>query len=180
MIVVWAARAQAQEIAVPINVQVPLFLKIFTLDRNLKARVGLDIVVGIVYQSKFRTSLNVKDEFMAVLERETTQQSSDIPIHCVPINLNEETDLATTIVRQHIDMLYITPVRALEIETIARISRAKQIMTFTGVPEYVPLGITVGTGIKGGKPRILINIKAAKAEGVNFNSQLLKLATIID
>jgi iron complex outermembrane receptor protein len=59
------------------------------------------------------------------------------------------------------------------------VSRAKKIMTLTGVPDYVELGLSVAIGIKGRKPQITINLPAAKAEGINFSSQLLKLAKVI-
>jgi hypothetical protein len=52
-------------------------------------------------------------------------------------------------------------------------------MTFSGVPEYVEEGISVGIDVKNNKPLIVINIKSAKLEGIDFNSQLLKIAKIL-
>ncbi|MCK4591646.1 MAG: YfiR family protein, partial [Candidatus Latescibacteria bacterium] len=81
--------------------------------------------------------------------------------------------------RNNIDILYVAPLRALGVKTITGVSRAKRILTLTGVPDYVESGLAVGIGIKGEKPRVIINSPAAKAEGADFSSQLLKLAKVI-
>ena len=179
-IVSWVAMSLAQETAVPVNVQFPLFLKILTFDRHLKTRVGGEIVIGIVYQRKFRTSLNVKDEFVNVAGTSSIKTIDGIPIRCVPIEIDDETDLANAVSKNRVNLLYVTPVRAVDVEVITAVSRAKQVMTFTGVPDYVESGLSIGIGIKGEKPLIIVNLAAAKAEGTDFSSQLLKLAKIIE
>ena len=78
-----------------------------------------------------------------------------------------------------VNILIVAPLQAYSIEEITTISRTKHIMTFSSVPEYVNEGLSVGIGLKGGKPQILINLDAAKLEGLDFSSQLLKLAKII-
>ena len=64
-------------------------------------------------------------------------------------------------------------------EKITNLSRDKKILTLTGVPDYVDSGLTVGIGTKGRKPRIIINLLAAKAEGADFSSGLLNLAKVV-
>ena len=41
-------------------------------------------------------------------------------------------------------------------------------------------GLAVGVGLRGKKPEILINLEAARAEGADFNAQLLRLARIVN
>jgi len=168
----------AQEMAVPVNVQVPLFLKILTFDWNLKARVGNEIVVGIVYQSKFRASLNVKDKMMNQATEYAIKKIENIPIRYISVDL-DEVNLVDAISSNKIDIIYVAPVRALGMGIITDLSRTQKILTLTGVPDYVESGISVGIGIRGEKPLIIINLPAAKAEGVDFSSQLLKLAKVI-
>jgi hypothetical protein len=180
LIVLWAVVAQTQEMAVPVDVQITLFLKILTFDRNLKKRVGDEIVIGIVYQEKFRKSLNVKDKFVDAMEESRIKKLEDTPIRLMPIDISDKTELARVVSEHPIDMLYIAPLRAVEIKTITAVSREKQITTLTGVPDYVESGLAVGIGIKGKKPQLLINLSAAKAEGANFRAQFLKLAKVIN
>ena len=178
LIFLWTATSQAQETAVPVEVQFPLFLKILTFDRNLKARVGDEIVIGIVHQSRFRTSLNVKDDFVDVMNRSPIKKVKDIPVRQVPIDI-DKSNLGKAISKNKVDILYITPVRALGMEKIAGVSRARKVITLTGIPDYIKSGLAVGIGVKGGKPWIIINLPAAKAEGANFSSRLLILAKVI-
>lgn len=169
----------AEEMPVPADLQYSLFLKILTFDRNFKARVGDEIVVGMVYQKNYRESNSVKEEFTKAMDESTIKSIEDIPIRQVPVNLNN-TDLDSAVSQMKIDILYITSLRAVKIEDITKVSRAKQLTTLTGVPDYVESGLAVGIGTKGDKPLIIINLPAAKKEGVDFNSQLLRLAKIVE
>lgn len=180
LVFLWTTTSKPQEMAVSVEVQYPLFLKILTFDRNLKTRVGEEIVIGIVYQGKFKRSLNIKDELAKVMDGSSIKKIEDIPIRYVAIDISEEPDLKNAISSKNVDILYLTPLRALEIGTVTAVSRAKKIVTLTGVPDYVESGLTVGIGTKGEKPQIIINLKAAKAEGADFSSQLLKLAKVIE
>ena len=177
--ILWTGTSSAQEMAVPVDIQVPLFLKILTFDRNLKERAGDEIVIAVVYQGKYRSSLNVKDEFVKLLQEAAVKNIDGIPIRCVPLDIGERTDPQNTIAEHNADLLYITPLRAVNTEAITAASRAKKKPTLTGVPDYVESGLAVGIGIKGDKPQIIINLPAAKAEGADFSSQLLKLAKIL-
>jgi len=112
------------------------------------------------------------------MSKSPIKKVENIPIRQVSIDI-DRVDLASAVVKNNIDVLYITPLRAIGMETITSVSRAKQVLTLTGVPDYVESGLAVSIGIKGKKPQIIINLAAAKAEGVNFSSQLLKLAKVI-
>src|SRR5919106_2649996 len=51
----------AQEVALPVAVQVPILVKILNFDRNLSDRAGGRLVIGVLFQSRYRTSANVAD-----------------------------------------------------------------------------------------------------------------------
>ncbi len=172
------ARFHAQEMVVPIKLQLALFFKILPFDRNLKDRVGDEIVIAVFYQNKIGMSYDAKEELLKMVKESSVKKIEGIPLRFVSIDI-EETDLKEAITRDNVDILYITPLRAVEIEKIANLSRAKKITTLTGVPDYVESGLAVGVGIKGEKPQIIINLKAAKAEGADFSANLLKLCRVI-
>lgn len=179
LIFLGTARFHAQGMVVPVKLQLALFLKILPFDRNLKDRVGDEIVFAVLYQNNFGISYNAKEGLLKVVKESSIKKIEGIPFRFVLIDI-EETNLAEAITRDNVDILYITPLRAVEIEKITNLSRAQKIMTLTGVPDYVESGLAVGVGVKGEKPLIIINLKAAKAEGADFSSQLLKLAKVIE
>ncbi len=169
----------AQEMPVSTELQYKLLLKILTFDRNLETRIGDEIVIGILYQSKFRLSEITKSSWVRSIEESEIKTLEDIPIRFVNIDLNEENNIAEVISRENVDILYITPLRAFNLKSITELSQSNKIITFTGVPEYTEDGIGISIGTKGNKPQIIINLDASKLEGCDFSSKLLNLARIV-
>lgn len=168
-----------QEIETPVDVHIPIFLKVLSFDRNLSKRAGDEIVLGIVFQTKFRKSLNVKNQTEKFLEQLTGNKIGDIPLRIVPLELDDLSDLKTTLLKEKVTVLYFTPLRAANIEDLVLICRSFHITSLSGVPEYSEAGVAVSVGSKGGSPLIIINQDAAETEGADFSSQLLKLAKIM-
>lgn len=175
-----ATVCHGQEMAVPLEQQIPLLLKAMSFDRNLRSRSGERIVLGILYQETVRGSLGVKDKVLEMLENEVAQTIDGMPIQCVAIDLGSTDDLPSTIRSKHINLLYVAPVRAHDMAAFAATARSLQIPTLTGVPEYVEDGLAVGIGASGEKPCIVINLNAARSEGADFDSHLLDLARVIE
>lgn len=167
----------AQEMSVPVEMQVRLFTKILAYDRALHP--GSDsLTLGVLYQPKFIASRSAKDQFLEALSEIETDGLG--PIRCVPIDVTDPETIESAITGEAIDVLYISPLRAADPETLTKISRTHDILTLTGVPEYVESTVSVGIGSKGGRPRILINQEAAREEGADFSAQLLRLAQLIN
>lgn len=167
-----------QEMPVPIEIQIPLFKKILTFDRNLKTNVGKEINIGVLYQKGFKLSSDVKNEFM----NQTTPTQDTIvglPVNIVAIEYSDEVNLKINLSKYDIDILYITPMRAVDLKMISQLCQSDKILSITGVPQYVEDGISVGLDIKAEKPQIIINLQSSKAEGADFSSKLLNLAKVI-
>jgi hypothetical protein len=75
--------------------------------------------------------------------------------------------------------LYITPLLNVDFRSITATTRLYDVTTLTGVRDYVHLGISVGLGAMAERPEIILNLTAAEAEGINFSSRLLSIATVI-
>jgi len=181
LIIQFAGTAMAkEEMEVPVDIQIPLFLKILTYDRNLKERVGDEIVMGVVYQEKFRKSLNVKTQLEKYLANSKEDKIDEVPFRYVLINLSSLSMFKAILTREKVDIVYIAPLRAIAVEALAADCRAMGITSLTGVPAYCELGIAISIGSKGESPQIIINLPGAQSEGADFSSQLLKLAKVID
>ena len=147
-------------------------------DRNLAARAGSEIVIGILFQERFRSSLEIKTEMEEEFGKVGLDSLIGLPVRLQAWNLEEVAALDSL---REVDVLYITPLRAVNVEQVTAFSRKYHILTFTGVPDYMApsSGASVGVELKGGRPQIVINLSAAKAEGADFSSQLLKLARVV-
>lgn len=169
----------AQRMAVPVEIQVPLFSKILTFVRNLETRVGEEIVLGIVFQSRFRTSLNAKVRFEDVMSLAGIRTIKNLPVRLVSIDIYE-TELDKALEENLVDIVYLTPLRAVDVKEIGRVCSNRKVLSMTGVPEYCSSGAIIGIASKGGKPEIIINLRKAEENSIELRSQLLKIAKIIE
>lgn len=177
-----AGHVLAQDTPVPLDVQVQIMVKILNFDRRLPERAGGRLTVGVLYQGRYRTSANVGGEvcrILMALPPAALGALESLPLACVPIDLDRTPDLAAALKREQIQVLYVSPLRAVRIEDVVAVTRAGRITTLTGVPRYVETGCAIGVDMKGDRPEIVINLAASRAEGADLNAQLLKLARVV-
>jgi len=168
----------AQDVVVPVDLQYALFCKVLSYDRALMSKDSDRIVFCIAYQSRYLTSRNIRDEFIRSIENSPVKSINGRNIECISVDLINE-DIDKTFESNNIDVLYLAPVRALDIGNIAMVCSVHKILSITGVPEYCERGITVGIGQTGEKPQIIVNMKGALSVGADFSSQFLKLVKVL-
>lgn len=169
-----------EEMEVPVGQQFSIFMKILECNRGFETHDDSVFTFGIIYQSGNKKSLNTHDELMGIISKSPRIIINKIPVKFIAIDLSHNTDLAGALTALKIDIVYVTPLRACNIEDLSAIFAVHKILTFTGVPSYLESGLAVSIANHGGKPQIVINLPASKAEGVNFSSQILKLARIME
>jgi hypothetical protein len=169
----------AQEVAVPVAIQVPILVKILNFDRNLPERAGGRLVVGVLFQSRYRTSANVAREVCRTLQDLPAGAMGALEISCVSIDLDASSALDSALKRNRVQVLYVSPLRAVSLGDVTTVSRASGITTLTGVPRYVETGLAIGLDMKGERPEIVINLAASRAEGADLTAHLLKLARVV-
>jgi hypothetical protein len=170
----------AQEMTIPADLQYDLLIKVLTFDRNLRSRVGTEIVIGIAYQTAVRESIVAKDALLDAIRTSGASPWNDLPVRAVVIELGDPNDLAEIFGREGIDVLYIAPLRAFDVRAIIPVCNAKRVLSFTGVPEYIAAGVSVGFDIKEDRPEILVNLASARLAGADFSSKLLRLVRLVE
>jgi|TARA_B100000745_G_scaffold93046_1_gene58694 hypothetical protein len=73
------------------------------------------------------------------------------------------------------DVIYIG--NDADVTSAIQYAREHNALTLTGNTSWVDQGISVGLAVEAGKPKILLNLSAAKAEGVDWNPAVLKIAS---
>jgi hypothetical protein len=174
-----APALRAESMALSADVQVPLLLKILTYDRQLEAKAGADLVIGIVHDPTDKDSAKAADEIATTLYKFTGKTVKKLPIKYFLIEYTKASELEAFVKAKSINMLYVTPGVARALPDIIRISQARHLTTTTGVPDYVRKGVAVGLGERQNKPQILINLSASKSEGSEFDATLLRIATVV-
>jgi hypothetical protein len=167
----------AQELDVPVRTQVPILLKVISFDRQLRARAPREVVVGVVMQGGYRGSVLAHGEAVAILA--TPGATVDgIPVRVVTFDL-DRLSIEGMFANTSLTHLYVTPLRAVDIGELAVRARAARVTTLASVPEYLTRGLSLGVGLRAGRPRILVNVRASRAEGAELSAELLKLADLI-
>lgn len=175
-----AGRAFAQQMPVPVDVQIPVLLKVLAFDRRIADARGEDLVVGVLYQSGFRLSSTVKDRVMEALSNAGSSGPANRTLKVVAVDADGEDNLEKALTRLGVRVLYVTPLRAFDLAGLASATRRGRTLTMTGVPEYVEAGLSVGLDLRQDRPRILVNLRAARAEGADLAAPLLGLATVVE
>ena len=62
-----AIPVRAQDADVPVGLQIPLFLKVLSFDRQLSSRMDEELIVGVAYQGGNRESVRAKDDAVRAL-----------------------------------------------------------------------------------------------------------------
>jgi hypothetical protein len=174
-----AAACHAQAMAMPAVTQFPLFAKILSYDRQLTRRANGEIVVGILYQSRFRPSLNAGEMVLSAIQHGSVRTISGIPVRAVLVDISGGEEVAEAIASSGANVLYVTPLRTVDVGDIHTVTKRMHLVSMTGVPEYVGEGIALGIDLRDDQPLILINIRAAMEEGADLSSQVLKVAKIL-
>jgi hypothetical protein len=174
-----AAPVRAEEMDLPAAKQAELLLKILTYDRNLGAKAGSELAIGIVYDPTDRDSAKATTDFGGALFQYKGKTVKQLPVKYYTIEYTNTTDLERFVKQKGISVLYIAPGNARNLASILELSQDMNLTTLTGVPDYVRKGAAVGLALAQDKPRILINLESTRAEGTEFDASLLRLATIV-
>jgi hypothetical protein len=175
-----AVPGSAQTMPMPVDIQLPLFLKILTYDRSFQYKARSAITIGVVYLPGDAESVKAKDEMVANLQRLTDRTIKNLPIKYVTLEFKDVASLDRAVKAGKVNVFYVAPGLGDQLPHLLKMARSYAITTATGVPEFVQRGISVGIGMKADKkPDILINLPASRSEGSEFDASLLRIATVV-
>ena len=172
--------ADAQTMPMPVDIQLPLFLKILTYDRSFQYKARSAITIGVIYLPGDPESVKAKDEMVANLKRLADRTIKNLPIKYVTLEFRDVASLDKAVKAGKVNVFYVAPGLGDQLPSLIKMSRSYAITSATGVPEFVQRGIAVGIGIKADKkPDILINLPSSRSEGSEFDASLLRIATVV-
>jgi hypothetical protein len=163
----------------PVEVQAPLMAKILSYDRALPSRSGAAVNIAVLYQGGFPDSRTLGRELLRTFEHRAFASIAGRTATYHPLVYESPQQLRDFLATHGIHVLYLTPLRAVDAEVVIRVAQAEAIATFTPVREHMRAGAAVGLVLQEGRPRMLVNVKAARAQGMDLSAQLLRLAEIV-
>ena len=173
--VVHFVNAQFEELS--IAQQVPMLVKVLSFDKNAQVEKK-DYVIGILYQNTIAASEAAQQSIMQFHDTSQLILSNGTIARFTTILIGPDDNWKTTAEEKKLSAVIVTPVDQSLVREISRFCREQKIVSMTTVAEYVNEGLTLGIAKIKGKQVILINLPGSLGEGVNFSSQVLRIAKV--
>ena len=170
----------AQRVKVPVDVQLKVIPKIISLNKTFSIEnKDNPLKIAVLYSSQQRNSKQVFEDIEKNLkERGILVKGVLAEVSSFDISVNA--NIGEYLRENRINVLYITPLRGLDVSKITGVCKTENVLTISGVVEYIVSNVSVVLDIEDNKLQILINQKSAKSEGADFSSRLLRIAKIIE
>lgn len=170
----------AQEMPLSVELQRKLLLKIYNFDRSLEDTLKKELRLGVLYQSNYGLSRKTYESLQAMNAESLKDSIEHRQLKWIEVDISKSIDLEQAIKADSLDIIYVCPLRAVDVWQITEICRRNGVRTCSGVPDYVSQGVVVTLDVRGDKPLIVINLKASKQERSAFDAQLLNFARVIE
>jgi hypothetical protein len=167
-----ALAAPALAATLPPQQQALVILRTLAYDRNLKARAGAKVTValltGDVPCAAVKSALEESGRELSV---------SGLPVRVISVAWGD--GAAATLAAEKPVAVYVCPGLDAAVATITGYTRQNRVLSFSGSPEDVDNGVAIGVIGRGDKAAVLVNLAAARAEGAQLDSALLRVAEVI-
>jgi hypothetical protein len=172
-----ASLAFGDTMAAPAH-QANFFTRVLAHDGALKQRAGKSVTVAVIYkkgQGSIHTGMRIIQAFFTVSPRFI----QGLPIRAMSYQFRSGNELAQYITKEEIDVLYVPPGFTEELAVITSVAREKRVVPVTPVREYVRQGLAMGVVQEGDKPRLLLNLEAAREFGMEPDGAVLAAAEVV-
>lgn len=167
--------ASAAEVTVPIDLQLQLLGKVARFERGFGSKGGAPATVVIVTKPGVTASSRAGAQLSAGFAKQSSLAGRPLTVKSVDF----QSAAALRQAAQDAAIVYVTPGLDNEIGSIAASFSGSATLTVAAAGADVEKGIALGFALEGSRPRILVNLVQARAQRLDFNSQLLRLAKVV-
>jgi hypothetical protein len=171
--------ASSHHVEVPVDVQIPMLVNVLHFDRSLRDESDQEVVIVVAYQQAYGPSRDLREALVAQIAEGGADDINGKHVRWAFVEVGSPSQLADELREQNADVLYLTPLRFVDVAALTAAAAALDVFTVSSVPEYMNRGASVAFGLRGSRPIILINPRAARAAGTVFGAQLLQVAQLV-
>jgi hypothetical protein len=171
-----APRGAAEELTMPIALQVDLLDRVLRFERNYVARGQDPARVVVVQMEDTPASKRAAAQAAASIEEAGTLggRNATVVVHTY------SSAAALLSASRAAAIVFVMPgFSRQELLEIAKAFIAAKILTVTASSAAVESGLALGFELQSSKPRIVVNLPQARAQGLDFNAQLLRLVRVV-
>ncbi|HVY48094.1 MAG TPA: YfiR/HmsC family protein [Minicystis sp.] len=169
----------ADEVAVPVPLQMQLLAKVAGYDRNLPARAGDRVHVLVVTRPGNVESARVAAQAESALA--DVESIGGLPHDQTTSAYADAPALARLVRARRISIVYLTPgFGDADVEAIAAALSGGDVLSASAVAATVPHGVVLGFDLVSGKPKLLVHLGQARRQHVDLSAEVLKLMRVVD
>ena len=164
---------------VPPARQVLILTRALAYDGNLKTRAGADLLIAVLGKPGHAASEELAGTMAKAFRGLGNVKVQGLAVRAAQLPYTNAAALTAAIESQGVDALYVCPSLDADLPAIIEATRRLKVVTMASRESYVARGLSLGVFTVEGKPTIVVNLNASKAEGAAFGSDLLRLAKVI-
>jgi hypothetical protein len=160
--------------------QAALLVRVLPYDQNFSQRAQEAVTVAVVHREGNLISETYSLDMSAALkDLARGTQVKGLTLRVVTIGYSNSEALAAALAKQKVSALYVCPGLEDALDSISDLSRKNKILTFSGRETEVRDRISIGLLRRGARPALIVNLRAAIAEGADLNPDLLALSEVL-
>jgi len=161
---------------VPLNLQAAIFFRVLSYDNSIKNKAG-KLTISIVIDKK---TTGKKAQLLKGFNALKGKTIFNKVININVIEVSSPDQLANQINSRKSDILYVADGADKGIiNKLVSIATKTKKTTIGGSEQLAKMGFAIGLAIENGKPKIIVNLKAALAQGMQLSSKVLRLAKVL-
>ena len=171
-----ASVAYADEVSVPVDLQVQLLDRIVRYERSFTAQTS-PVHVLVVTRPSSSESVRVSAQLVARVRQ--AGRLGGRPATVDTTLFTNANALATTARSSTARLVYLTPGLGPDARSIATSMESLDVITVSAVGADVDRGIVLGFELVSSRPRVAVNLASARAQRLQFSAQFLRLARVV-
>jgi hypothetical protein len=167
-----------EDVAVPVQLQMELLVKVAGYDKNLPARARGVVRVLVLTRRDNAQSSHVGQQAVRALAGKSVKE---LPLEVSELPWTDALAVARAVKERGVAILYAAPgFSVAEMQALAKALDGVSVLSAGALARFVETGVVVCFDLVGGKPKLLIHLRRAREQGVDLSSQVLKLARVIE
>lgn len=160
--------------------QAALLLRSLPYDQNFSRRVSGTVTVAVIHREGNLVSETYGLDMTSALgDIARGTQLKGLPVRVLNIPYSNAEAFTAVLGKQKLAALYVCPGLEDVLDSISDFTRQKKILSFSGREVEVRDRLSIGLLRRGSRPALIVNLRAAVAEGADLNPDLLALSEVI-
>jgi len=163
---------------VPIRLQVSLLDRVIPFDRKFPKRVHGKLSVLVVLQASDADSTRVAAQLASELGALPTL--GNYPAVVARVAFNGVQPLVEECKRLGAGVVYLTPGLSTALARVSAALQGLRVLSVGALPDDAKSGVVLSFAVRSGKPRVLVNLRQARIQEVDFRADFLRMAEIVE